>query len=144
MKMPAGLLSVVVLASLLTACDQAPASAPNARAISAAAAPAPAGNRFDGRYTGVGTLTYSRGSACGPQTLNRSVTVVNGNATFIIDGNRGSSATGAIQADGTVTMTSTQEATSVSGRFQGNAFTGEMRATTCHRTLELRRGAARS
>jgi len=133
------------LAALLSGCgDTSSGTTPaqTARATSAAMPPAAVGTRFDGRYVGTGTLTVSRGSVCGPQSMPRSITVVNGNATFVIDQNRGASASGAIQADGSVSMASQQEATTVTGRFQGGAFNGEMRGTACTRTLQLRRGGA--
>jgi hypothetical protein len=75
-------------AALLASCSDIPRGATpaeTARAISAAAAPAAVGTRFDGRYVGPAVLTNSRSNACGAQQQTRSITVVNGNATYIVD-----------------------------------------------------------
>ena len=147
---PTRLFTAGALAALaaLAACGETaprPSSAQTARATSAAAPPAAVGTRFDGRYTGTGTLTSSRSNDCGALSQNRSVTVVNGNATYVVDQVRNVVVTGPVQADGAVSMTSTSDSSSrVNGRIQDGEFRGEYNSRACQRTLQLRRGAPRN
>lgn len=131
-------------ASLLGACSETSTGASpaqTARAVSAAAPPAAVGTRFDGRYVGSGTLTMSRAPECGAQTQTRSITVVNGNATYVVDQVRNIIVTGQVQPDGSVSMAGTTDSSSrVIGRIQGREFRGDFQSRTCSRSLVLRRG----
>lgn len=135
-------LSILGAASLLPGCAETPRGATpaaTARAVSAAP-PAAVGTRFDGRYTGSGVLTNSRNNNCGAQQQTRSVVVVNGNASYVVDQDRNIVVSGPVQSDGSVSLTSATDLSSrVEGRFQDRAFTGEYRSYSCVRTLDLRR-----
>ena len=130
-------------AALLTGCadtSRRSTAAETARAISAAAPPAAVGTRFDGRYVGPAVLTNSRSNACGPQQQRRSITVVNGNATYIVDEHRNLVVTGPVQRDGSVALTGATDLSSrVQGRMQDGSFSGEFLSSACVRSLELRR-----
>ena len=120
----------------------APAAlAPAAPAPAApAAAPGTAGTRFDGRYVGPADLTFSRGSVCGPQRVERSLVVQNGQARYAVD--RNIVATGPVNPDGSLSLRAeTSSTTSVTGRIEGGTFTGAFRSGQCGRSLSLRRTA---
>lgn len=141
--------AITALAALasLAACADTPGANPaqTARAVSAAAPPAAVGTRFDGRYVGSGTLSTSTSTVCGAQTQTRSITVVNGNATYVVDQVRNIVVTGAVQADGAVSMAGTSDASSrVVGRILEGEFRGEYSSSTCRRTLLLRRTGGRA
>jgi hypothetical protein len=134
-------------AALLLGCGNTPRGATpaeTARAISTAAPPAAIGTRFDGRYVGFVVLTNGRSYVCGGQQQLRSITVVNGNATYVVDQYRNIVVTGPVQPDGTVSLTGGTDLSSrVQGRIQDGRFSGEYISSACVRSLELRRRAAR-
>ena len=133
------LLAAVAMLPLVAACDGATPTTPAQQA--AAAAPSPAGTRFDGRYVGPNNLTVSRGSACGAQSFNYVITVQNGNASVLFDRARNLGAAGPVQADGSFSMQPTNRASDMifTGRIAGGRMTGEARGQQCSRTFELRR-----
>ena len=117
-------------------------SAGTARMISAAAAPAAVGTRFDGRYVGSAVLTNSRSNACGAQQQTRSITVVNGNATYVVDQHRNIVVTGPVQQDGSMALTGVTDLSSrVQGQIRDGSLTGQYVGSACVRSLELRRAA---
>ncbi len=125
---------------LLGACDGA-SSPQSAVAAQAAAAPSPAGTRYDGRYVGPNNLTVSRGSVCGPQSFTYVITVLNGNANILFDRPRNYGAAGPIQADGSFTLQPTNRGSDMifTGRIANGRMTGDARGGPCTRTFDLRR-----
>ena len=137
-------LSALGAAALLAGCADtqrgAATPAATARAISAAAPPAAVGTRFDGRYVGSAALTNSRSNVCGAQQQTRSITVVNGNATYVVDQHRNIIVTGPVQRDGSVALTGGTDLSSrVEGRIEDGSFSGQYVSSACVRSLELRR-----
>ena len=132
--------AIALLAGCADTSPRGATPAATARAVSAAAPPAAVGTRFDGRYVGQGMLTNSRSNDCGAQQQTRSITVVNGNATYVVDQHRNIVVTGPVQGDGSVALTGGTDRTSrVQGRIQDGSFSGEYVSTACVRSLELRR-----
>ncbi|MBK1658670.1 hypothetical protein CKO45_10545 [Paracraurococcus ruber] len=135
-------LAIAALAAL-SACAEGGAGTGAPAPTAAPAAPVaagPAGTRLDGRYAGRGDLTASRSSVCGPQQINRSLVVANGEGRLVIDQARNDIAVGPVSADGIVTLHSpTGRGTTVAGRIENGVFTGEQRGTQCTRSLSLRK-----
>jgi len=132
----------LAVAAMLAACAQPGGETPAAAAVAPAAAPGPAGTRFDGRYTGVADQTFSRSRDCGPLQINQALMVRDGNARYVIDRSRNIIALGPVQADGSVRMTSDAGGNNtVTGKIEGGTFTGEFRSTGCGRSISLKKPA---
>lgn len=139
--------AVLAALPLLAGCETGgrQSSAQVAAAAASASGPGPAGTRFDGRYSGPSNLTVGRGNACGSQTGTRTITVRNGVAAMVYDSLQGRSASGPVQADGSVTLRGESDLnTGITGRFANGRFTGELRSGQCVRALNLPRARAAS
>lgn len=142
--LPAALASAVLLVGCAEQTTSPAGTTSSARPPSTgAAAPAaagPAGTRFDGRYTGPAIQTMSRNNQCGPQQIAQALMVEQGQARYVVDRPRNIIATGQVQADGSVHLTSDSGGNNtVTGRIEDGVFTGDYRSTACGRSLSLRR-----
>jgi len=134
------LAAALVSASLLVACAQNSANPPVGATPATASIAGPAGARFDGRYTGVADQTMNRNSTCGPQQIPQALMISNGNARYVVDRTRNIIATGPVQADGSITLTSDAGGNNtVTGKVENDVFTGNYRSTGCGRSLSLRK-----
>ncbi|MES2711982.1 MAG: hypothetical protein V4653_10400 [Pseudomonadota bacterium] len=91
---------------------------------------------FDGNWRG--SITPGPGARSNCASDQRTITVRRGLAEM---GQRdGEAVTGTIAADGSVTMTGGRDRrVTITGRFQGSAFTGEYRTRGCVSALTLNR-----
>jgi hypothetical protein len=132
--------AIALLAGCADTSPRGATPAATARAVSAAAPPAAVGTRFDGRYVGPAVLTNSRSNACGAQQQRRSITVVNGNVTYVVDQYRNLVVTGPVQRDGSVELVGATDLSSrVQGRMQDGSFSGQFVSSACVRSLDLHR-----
>ncbi|MBR0654737.1 hypothetical protein [Plastoroseomonas arctica] len=91
---------------------------------------------FDGNWRG--TITPSASARGNCASGERTITVRRGVAEM--SQRDGEAASGTIATDGNVTMTGGRDGrVTITGRFQGNAFTGEYRTRGCVSSLTLGR-----
>jgi hypothetical protein len=147
---PRTLVLALLAPCLLAACANETAipeatDAAAARASTAAASkPAAPVTAFDGSYTGRLTLNPDRTRACPPAPQeDRSITVRQGRATFLIDPAVRHVLTGAIGASGDVRMADALDRTiATTGIFTNDRFQGEHRNGLCTYTVLMnKRGA---
>ena len=100
--------------------------------------------QFDGVYAGTQTLTdKSSGhnySKCLKGPFKRKLVVKDGAVTYVYNPTYEGTVTGTVSADGDVSGTvSRGGGVSLSGRIQGNEFTGEVRSIICTYALQMKR-----
>jgi hypothetical protein len=101
--------------------------------------------QFDGVYAGTQTLTDKSSdhnySKCLKGPFKRKLVVKDGAVTYVYNPTYEGTVTGTVSADGDVsgTVSTTGGGVSLSGRIQGNEFTGEVWSVICTYALQMKR-----
>jgi hypothetical protein len=139
---PRTLLLALLAPCLLAACANETAipeatDAAAGRAAATASKPAAPVTAFDGTYSGRLTLNPDRTRACPPAPQeDRSITVRQGRATFLIEPAVRYVLTGAVGASGDVRMADSLDRTiATTGVFANDRFQGEHRNGLCRYTV---------
>ena len=101
--------------------------------------------RFDGVYAGTQTLTENSSvinySQCLKGPFKRKLVVKGGMATYVFNPTYQGLVTGVVDTDGDVSANAAEPSggVSLSGRIEGDAFTGEIWSLYCTYSLQLKR-----
>jgi hypothetical protein len=147
---PRTLLLALLAPSLLAACanetsiPEATDSAATRTTTGAASQPAAPPTAFDGTYAGRMTLNPDRTRACPPTPQEeRSITVRQGRASFLIEPAVRHVLTGAVGASGDVRMADSLDRTiATTGVFANDRFQGEHRNGLCSYTVLMNKRSA--
>ncbi|WP_431272753.1 hypothetical protein [Dankookia sp. P2] len=140
---PRTLLLALLAPCLLAACanettiPEATDTAASRAAAATASKPAAPVTTFDGTYAGRMTLNPDRTRACPPSPLEeRSITVRQGRASFLIEPSVRHVLTGAVGPSGDVRMADSLDRTiATTGIFANERFQGEHRNGLCNYTV---------